>query len=248
MKPESLGERYVAGTRYSRRDMSAIGSLGDRDPGTYKHYPDALEAVSLPAPESAGGAPMWDAIHRRRSARGYAPEPLGLKELSQLLWAMNGLTKVTSHFQFRSSPSAGALYPVETYLVANNVEGIDRGIFHHDIRNFKLEMLRRGDFSAQVAEAGLGQNFLAKAAVVFVWTAVVARARVKYQDRAYRYLYMDAGHIGQNLYLAAAGMGLGCCAVGAFFDDEVEALVGADGKMEIALYMGAVGKLKNRSG
>lgn len=228
--------------------MGGISSFGDSDPGTYKQYPDAIDVVSLPAPETEGGGPAWEAMRRRRSARNYTPEPLDIGELSQLLWAMNGITKESPHFQLRTSPSAGALYPVETYLVANNIDGIDRGIYHHDIRHFKLEMLKRGDFSARVAEAGLGQNFLAKAPVVFVWTAVVARARVKYQDRAYRYLYLDAGHIAQNLCLAAAGMGFGCCTVGAFFDDEVEALVDADGEKEISLYMGAVGKLRGRGG
>jgi SagB-type dehydrogenase family enzyme len=83
---------------------------------------------------------------------------------------------------------------------------------------------------------------LEEAACVFIWTAIIERSKWKYRERAYRYIYLDAGHIGQNLYLAATGLGLGCCTVGAFFDEEVDQLIGVDGKNEISIYLGAIGR------
>jgi len=105
-----------------------------------------------------------------------------------------------------------------------------------------LDLLKGGDLGPSLSRAGLDQELLETAAAVFVWTAVVGRSKWKYRERAYRYIYMDVGHIGQNLYLAASALNLGCCTVGAFFDEEVDEIVGVDGIKEISVYMGAVGK------
>jgi SagB-type dehydrogenase family enzyme len=104
-------------------------------------------------------------------------------------------------------------------------------------------LLEEGDLGSRAAAAALDQPMAEQAAVVFIWTAVVERAKWKYLERAYRYIYMDAGHIGQNLYLAATALGLGCCAIGALYDEEVNRLVGADGVNETAVYMACVGKV-----
>jgi SagB-type dehydrogenase family enzyme len=103
-------------------------------------------------------------------------------------------------------------------------------------------MKNRGDFSLQIAQAALDQDIAREAAVVFVWVAVIDRSRQKYRQRAYRYIYLDCGHIGQNLYLAATAMGLGCCGIAAFFDDEVNNLIEVDGLEETAIYLASVGK------
>jgi SagB-type dehydrogenase family enzyme len=107
---------------------------------------------------------------------------------------------------------------------------------------FGLEKKRIGDYSSRIAAAALDQEVARAAAVVFVWVAVIHRSRQKYQQRAYRYIYLDCGHIGQNLYLAATSMDLGCCGIAAFYDDEVNDLVGVDGQEETAVYLAAVGK------
>jgi SagB-type dehydrogenase family enzyme len=164
-------------------------------------------------------------------------------ELSQLIWATQGITRRVRGFDFRACPSAGALYPIETYVVVNWVEGLLPGVYHYSVRAEELVFLREGLFGPALRDAGLGQEMLAEAASVFVWSAVVERSKWKYRERAYRYIYMDAGHIGQNLYLAATSMGLGCCTVGAFFDEEVNSLIGADGDNEIAVYLGVVGRI-----
>jgi SagB-type dehydrogenase family enzyme len=96
--------------------------------------------------------------------------------------------------------------------------------------------------STALCSAALGQTMVRECAAVFIWTAVVARSKWKYRERAYRYIYLDAGHIGQNLYLAAVALGLGCCTIGAFFDDEVNEVLNIDGTEETAVYMGIVGK------
>ncbi len=165
------------------------------------------------------------------------------RELSQLIWATQGVTWRTPGFDFRASPSAGALYPVETYIIANRVEELSPGVYHYSVRRSELVFIKEGLFGPALRDAGLGQEMLSEAASVFVWTAMVERSKWKYRERAYRYIYMDVGHIGQNLYLAATSLGLGCCTVGAFFDEEVNSLIGADGKEEVALYLGAVGSI-----
>jgi SagB-type dehydrogenase family enzyme len=124
----------------------------------------------------------------------------------------------------------------------NRVEGLPPGVYWFNIENFTLELKKPGDFSAQIAEAALDQEIARTAAVVFVWVAVIQRSRQKYRQRAYRYIYLDSGHIAQNLYLAATAMNLGCCAIAAFFDEEVNQIVGADGTEETTVYLATVGK------
>ncbi len=221
----------MAGGRLRREEM----------PETYKTYPDA-ETIALPEPDRSGGNFIWDMLSRRRSVRDYSPRPISKEELSQLLWATQGVTARAGQYAFRTAPSAGALFPIETYVVVNRVRDLAEGIYHYDVRGHKLEVVQKGSFGEELAQAAFGQGMLQNGAIAFVWTAVVARSKWKYRERAYRYIYMDAGHIGQNAYLAAEAMAMGCCTVGAFLDDEVNSIIGIDGKDEIAVYLCSVGK------
>jgi SagB-type dehydrogenase family enzyme len=144
-------------------------------------------------------------------------------------------------FEFRACPSAGALYPVETYLVLNNVTDINPGIYHYAIQSHNLEQLQKGDFRLKIAQAALDQDMAFAAGAVFVWTALFARAKWKYEQRAYRYVYLDAGHIAQNCALAAVALDLGTCQIAALYDEEVNVLLGIDGQEESVLYMSVVG-------
>ncbi len=144
-------------------------------------------------------------------------------------------------FEFRACPSAGALYPVETYLAINNVEDIEPGIYHYNVKNHELDQIKKGDFRLHIAQAALDQDMAYSANAVFVWTAVFQRSKWKYEQRAYRYVYLDAGHIAQNLALAAVSLDLGTCQIGALYDDEVNLLLEIDGKEESVLYMSVVG-------
>ncbi len=237
-----IGHRYLKETRYTRANLGEPRAAFPRAEA-YKDYPAATQTVKL-NPE-AGQAPqdLWDCLRLRRSHRRYTERPLSLDELSALVWSTQGITLASRNFLFRTAPSAGALYPVETYLSMQRVDGVDTGIWHLNIQNFKLELLSAGDYRRPLVEAGLAQNFLGAASVVFLWTGILNRAMWKYRERAIRYLFLDAGHICQNLMLAATALGLGCCPVGAFFDDEVERLVSVDGREEVALYLAAVGPL-----
>jgi SagB-type dehydrogenase family enzyme len=242
-QPETgIARRYLEQTRYRRRAMGEK-SLTYPPAPLYKEYPDAASRLSLDPEAGRRGADLWQCLAKRRSQRDYRDRPLIQAELAALLWATQGITGGMGGYQFRASPSAGALYPVETYLAVHRVEGVAPGIWHFQVPDFALELLAAGDFRQPLAAAGLSQSFLSEAGAVFIWTGVLNRARWKYRERAVRYLFLDAGHICQNLMLAATALGLGVCPVGAFFDEEVENLVGVDQKEEVALYLASVGPL-----
>lgn len=235
-----IGSEFQARTRY-HRDRMPGGTLDwSAKPETYKDYPGS-EVIELPQAEPAVDVSLHGALVTRRSVRRFAQEPIGLDQLSYLLWASTGIRREEHGREFRTAPSAGALYPIETYLVANNVAGLPRGLYHYSIRRHALELLRQADLRVQAARAALDQETCAEAAAVFIWTAVFGRSVWKYRQRAYRYVYLDAGHIAENLALASAGMGLGSCQIAALYDDEANALVGVDDVEESVIYMSVVG-------
>jgi SagB-type dehydrogenase family enzyme len=217
--------------------LGAVLNWGER-PEQYKTYADAVQ-VALPDPRGYQGLSLEEAIEARRSVRHYADEALSTEELSRLLHAAQGITR--PGWGFRAAPSAGALYPIELYAVVHDVAGLESGIYHYAVREHALEFLKAGDFRASVTQAGLFQSFLGQANVCFVLSAIFQRIRWRYRERTYRYVVLEAGHVGQNLYLAATSMGLGACAVGAFLDDEFNDLLGLDGKEEATLYVVSVG-------
>ncbi len=241
---EGIGEVYHQETKYRREAMPRGGLDWAHQPSPYKEFPYPLKQFQIRPLDQQGGKPLWDVIAQRRSIREFSRQPITFSELSQLIWATQGITSNEGEFGFRATPSAGALHPIETYIIVNRVEEISPGIYHYNVKEAELVLLKEGDFGSDLCHAGLGQEMLEEAACVFIWTAIVERSKWKYRERAYRYIYMDAGHIGQNLYLAATALNLGCCTVGAFFDEEVDHLIGVDGKREISVYLGAVGRIR----
>ena len=243
MAKPGIGDTFQQETKYQRGHL-----LGGRldwasKPATYKRYPSAPKIPLSPA-QTEGGAPVWDVFRKRRSVRRFQDGPLQEAELAQLLWAAQGITRVGRGFGFRTAPSAGALYPVETYLVIHAVEGIEPGVYHYGVAGHELDQLKTGDFRMDVARAALDQEIAYWANVVFIWTAVFERSKWKYKQRAYRYVYLDAGHIAQNVALGAVALGLSSCQIAALYDDEVNALLGVDGVDESAIYMTVIGKTK----
>jgi SagB-type dehydrogenase family enzyme len=240
---EGIGDLYHQETKY-RKDTIPRGGLDwAHQPSPYKEFPYALKHFPIRPPDQKGGKPIWETIVQRRSTREFARDSITFAELSQLIWATQGITSRAWGYDFRAVPSAGALYPIETYIVANRVEEIPAGVYHYSVKGSQLILLTEGHFGPDLQQAGLDQEMLEEASCVFIWTAVVERSKWKYRERAYRYIYMDVGHIGQNLYLAAIALNLGCCTVGAFFDEEVDRIIGVDGKEEISVYLGAVGRI-----
>jgi SagB-type dehydrogenase family enzyme len=232
---DAIGQRFQQETKYARpsylpkRSEKPVETI---TPGT----------ISLPSPSLQGGPNLWKVLQKRRSIRAYTEAPLALEDLCGLLWATQGVTEKAFSAWYRTAPSAGALHPIDTYLLVNRVEELDPGIYFFHVSEFSLETRRKGDFSSLIVRAALEQEMARAAAVVFVWVAVIERSRQKYHQRAYRYIYLDCGHIAQNLYLAATALDLGCCGIAAFFDDEVNDLVGVDGHEETAIYLATVGK------
>ena len=239
-EPDDAGQAYLRRTRHSREHL--VGGRMDwmHQPDWFKTYPEASR-VKLPdlALDDSG---LFDALARRRSLRAYGPRPLALGELSALLWAAAGVTAREQGFAFRTAPSAGGLYPVEHYVVANDVEELERGLYHYDVLGRALERLVVADLRMPLATAALGQRVCADAQAVFVWTAVLERSRWKYGARFARYVLLDAGHIAENVALAATALGLGTCQIAAFFDEEAAAIVGVDPDVEPVIYLSTVGR------
>ncbi|MFQ5952162.1 MAG: SagB/ThcOx family dehydrogenase [Candidatus Omnitrophota bacterium] len=235
---QGAGDRFQKETKYLRGSIP--GGFGWQSPGLYKEYP-GKKRVKLPHPETTSKISLDEAVKKRKSVRDYSSKPLSEKDLSYLLWISNGINRKEHGYEFRTVPSAGALYPVETYLVVNNVESIPKGVYHYSIKDHLLEEIKEGDFSETVARAALGQDMCADAGAVFIWTGIFQRSKWKYGERAYRYVYLDAGHVAENLALASVGLGLGSCQVAALFDDEINEIIGVDGIEESVIYMSVVG-------
>jgi SagB-type dehydrogenase family enzyme len=225
---ERVGDAFHQETKYYRGKLPDSFPDWSKMPEPYKRYPNS-PIIRLAPPQSEGGAPLWETIKKRRSIRNYGGAPVTGQELSQLLWACQGITAQVKQYAFRAAPSAGALFPVETYAAVNRVEGIEPGLYHYEIEPHALAQLAAGDFRAAVAAAAMNQGPAELADLVVIWSAVFERSKWKYKQRAYRYVFLDAGHIAGNLALAAVGLGLGSCQIGALFDDEANKLLGLDG-------------------
>jgi SagB-type dehydrogenase family enzyme len=240
----TYGDDFQAKSKYERSTLKGKALNFADKPAPYKNYPPSLERIDLHPPRVEGGWDYFELLLKRRSIRNYGPGAMDQETLSQLLWASQGISLYREEHQFRTAPSAGALYPIESYVLINHVEGLKPGIYHYDILRHKLTLIREGDFGKAMAQAAFGQRMVMNAPVVFVWSALVERSKWKYEQRAYRYIYLDAGHIAQNLALAAVSLGLGSCQIGAFFDGEANEVMGLDGVEETVIYMTSVGPLK----
>ena len=237
---EKIGDLFQQQTKYHRGKLSGGPLLWHQKPETYKTYPDVPKLPLKPI-DSFEGISLWQTIKKRKSSRNFSNKTLLKTDLSRLLWAVQGITRISSGFEFRTAPSAGALYPIETYVVIHSVESIPSGVYHYSVRTHELDQIKKGDFRKEITQVALDQDMAYTANAVFVWTAIFERSKWKYKQRAYRYVYLDAGHIAQNLALAATALNLGSCQIAALYDDEANALLEVDGTSESVLYMSVVG-------
>lgn len=240
-----VGKEFMEKTKYKYLGESDQ-SKGLPQPPLELPYDESKKAYDLPAPSSLpfGSYPLGKAITERRSLRAYSDEPLTLEELSWLLWCTQGVKEVIGRpATLRIVPSAGARHAFETYLLVNRVEGLEPGLYRFIASEHKLveESLEKG-LADKFAEACYRQNTVKSCAVTFIWVAVTYRMAWRYQERGYRYLHLDAGHVCQNLYLSAEAIGGGACAIGAFYDDEINGLLGIDGEEQFVIYVAPVGK------
>jgi SagB-type dehydrogenase family enzyme len=176
------------------------------------------DLIELPQPRWRGDVSVEQALKSRRSLRSFQPRPLSLDEVSQLLWAAQGITSG----RFRTAPSAGALYPLEVRIAVGNVEGLEAGVYRYDPVAHRLREVRKGDVRKSLSRAAYWQEWAGAGAIALVFSAVYERTTRKYGERGIRYVHMEAGHAAQNVYLQAQALGLGTVIVGAFMDGWVK--------------------------
>lgn len=209
-------------------------------PGPAAPTDEDSSMIQLPNPDTQGKAPLESLLQSRRSHRKFAPDALELPDLGQILWAAQGCTTDRC---FRTAPSAGGTFPLELYAVIGtaSVMGLDAGVYHYKPKPHALELIVPGDHRSRLASEALAQNFIAEAPATIVIAADYSRTAKVYGARATRYVDMEVGHAGQNVYLEAEALGLGTVAVGAFRDagvgDVIELPPGLD-----ALYILPIGK------
>jgi len=199
--------------------------------------PEGKIMVNLPEPRLESEVSLEEALFKRRSVREYTNLPLALEDVSQLLWAAQG---ITAAWGGRTAPSAGALYPLEVYLVVGDVRDLSSGVYKYRPEVHALVKIQGNDVRSELARAALGQTWVKEAAVDIVIAAVCARTTKKYGNRGVRYVHMEAGHAAQNIYLQAVALNLGAVTVGAFVDDQVKEILQMP-ESETPLYVIPVG-------
>lgn len=213
-----------------------------------KSYANAPR-IELPAPGRIS-TDYSRTVLNRRSRRDFTGEPLTLSQLSTLLQHACGATLFVEGYDYtrlplRSFPSSGGLQAPEVYLSIQRIENLGSGLYHYQPVDHALELLKEGSHGETLRNLALGQPFIESASVVFGLTGYYDRLRWKYGERAYRYMCIDTGFLGQNLYLASEAMGLGACAIAGFIDDAAEKFLEVDGKSEMVLLLVAIGTLRH---
>ncbi len=214
-------------TRFPSFSFAATRKKMDRRGGIMK----------LPLPKTAGAVSLEQAIKQRRTVRAFDSKAMELNQLSQLLWAAQGIT--ADRGSFRAAPSAGALYPMDVYAVLgeNGVREVEAGVYHYEPKPHGMSFVSGGDVRNLVARAALSQRWMARAPVNFVITTEYRRITIKYGKRGDRYAMIEAGHIGQNVFLQAEALGLKAGIVGAFDDSALSRTLGIPHNHEPVLVM-----------
>jgi SagB-type dehydrogenase family enzyme len=242
---KTTAQDYMRAT-YPQALSNAPQDEGVPQPPLELPIPPDAELIALPAPS---GIEIPDiglraAVEQRRTLRKYSEAPLSMDELSYLLWMTQGVKKVSSRpATLRTVPSAGARHAFETELLVNSVEGLPSGLYRFAASQHALLRLDApSSIREDVTEACWNQQQVFNSAVTFIWVAVMERMSWRYVERGLRYLHLDAGHVCQNLYLAAEATGCGVCAIAAFDDEKLNAVLELDGDNLFAIYLASLGK------
>ncbi len=240
-----VGKEFVEMTRYDKLEPS-LQSQGVPLPPLEIPAPEGTKLLDLPEGKSIGTVPVnfSELVDQRETLRRYADVPLSLKELAYLLWGTQGVKSVTEKpVSKRTVPSAGSRHAFETYLLVNRVEGLEPGLYRYLAVEHKLVKLDAPEGITEIlTEACLKQPHVKNSAVTFFWVAVPLRMVWRYCQRGYRYMYLDAGHVCQNLYLLAESIQCGVCAIAAYDDDLVNQALQVDGEEQFAIYIATLGK------
>jgi SagB-type dehydrogenase family enzyme len=187
---------------------------------------------------------LVSAMENRKSRRNYTEDPLNIEQISFLLWATQGIRFNAGKYAFRNVPSAGCRHALETYLTVFNVEGIEQGVYrylplsHELLLEFKDQNLKK-----KMIKATFDQLFVGQSAVTFVWTTIPYRMEWRYGMDSHKVIAMDAGHVGQNMYLACEAISAGTCTIGAYDQEYLDDLLRLDGKDEFAIYLASIGEI-----
>lgn len=236
---------------WQAKTMESDQQKGMPAPPVEKPYTEDAKLVDLVAPESitVGNASVREIIGKRESRRSFTDESLTLEELSFLLWATQGVTRrietKSGLVARRTVPSGGSRHTFEGYIVINRVDGIEPGLYRYLPLEHKLLFIKTEEGLPQkVAEACCGQRFIESGAVIFIWTTVPYRMEWRYPKQAPKIIAIDSGHLCQNLYLASEAIGAGTCGIGAYYQDQIDEIIGVDGEDEFTIYIAPVGKIK----
>jgi SagB-type dehydrogenase family enzyme len=217
-------------------------------PPVEKEWPSNASLIFLTSPNdfSIGSIPLLEAINGRRSRRDYSNESLSKEEISFLLWVTQGVREITPSGKgtYRNVPSGGCLHPFETYLIINRVESIKPGLYRYIATKHALLELNTepNDWTIKINNAVYKQKFIGSSAAIFIWSVRPNRTEWRYNGDSLKDILTSVGHICQNLYLGCEAIHSGTCAIQAYHQNELDALVGIDGKNEIAIYLAPVGK------
>jgi SagB-type dehydrogenase family enzyme len=187
------------------------------------------ELITLPQPVLDSKISIEAALQERRSIRDYTPESLSISEISQLLWAAQGITRPGG---YRTAPSAGALYPLEVFLVSGQVDNLPAGVYRYKPEEHGLNLVLTGDILEELSAAALGQDAIRNAPAAIVITGIFERTMVKYGNRGIQYVHMEVGGAAENIYLQAESLDLGTVFIGAFHDDQVSQVLNLDDQEE----------------
>ncbi len=257
-----IHRRFLKSDRWEEwRNIETDQKKGVPPPPPQKPYPKDAKLIALVSPEelTIGRMPLIEAIRHRRSRRVYTEEPFTLEELSFLLWATQGMSKITtrdvsedlrkalarSRATLRTVPSGGARHPFETYLLVNRVKGVKPGLYRYLPLENKLCLLSADRKLTSKAHEASYEQYVKNSAVTFIWTVIPYRTEWRYSILSPKLIAQDSGHTCQNLYLACEAIGAGTCAVGAYDQEKMDRVLGVDGKEEFTIYIAPAGKINN---
>lgn len=245
---EGIGKEFMKKTQYEYMQPSDQ-QKGLPQPPIEMEFDEKKAVIDLPSPSeiTIKDISLRSAIENRKSIRRYTSQSLSLTELSWLLWCTQGVKEVlTTPVTLRTVPSAGARHAIETFLLINNVEGIQPGLYRYLATQHILLLIdiESKSISDEFTKACLDQKHVKNSAVTFYWVTAIYRMKWRYGERGYRYIHLDAGHICQNLYLAAENIGCGVCAIAAYEDKELNDLLNLDGEDYFVVYLATLGKVE----
>jgi len=234
----NIGQDFFKETSYLTSEPEPAALNEPMAPGPV--LTDSVTPLEIPQIDSE----LSRLIAARRSKRDFSDAPMTMDQLQKILWLSQGVTAELGRAKLRAVASAGNLHPFNTYLMVSKVDGIEKGLYLYRSESNDLVLIKKGDFAGELEDACFGQKLISKSQITCIQTAVTARTTTKYRGRGYRYLFLDAGHIGAQLQLICEDIGLGSCNVGAYWDSAVSKFLEIKSEFEIPVYMTAIGKPK----